>query len=152
MKETGALLAGEMSGHIFFADRYFGYDDAIYAAARMYEIMGAERRPLSAMIADLPPAVATPEIRVDCSDDLKFALVDETKAILSAAGQRINDIDGVRVDFGDSWGLVRASNTQPALVLRFEAPSQGRLAEIRLVMESALKDAAKKLGDGSLRI
>lgn len=140
MKETGAVLAGEMSGHMFFADRYFGYDDAIYAALRVYEIAAAHPGPLSSLLNDLPESVSTPEIRVDCEEEKKFQLVEETKKLLST--YKMTDIDGVRVDFGDGWGLVRASNTQPVLVLRFEAPSSSRLQEIRNVVESALKSAA----------
>jgi phosphomannomutase/phosphoglucomutase len=150
MKESGALLAGEMSGHIFFADRYFGFDDAIYAGVRVYEIASAHNGPVSSLISDLPKMVATPEIRVDCEEDKKFKLVDETKKLL-ASGNKINDIDGVRVDFGDSWGLVRASNTQPVLVLRFEAPSESRLNEVRGVVESALAKAAKAIGHAPLK-
>jgi phosphomannomutase/phosphoglucomutase len=145
MKETGAALAGEMSGHIFFADRYFGFDDAIYAALRVYEISSAIGGPFSTLLSDLPKSFSTPEIRVDCHEDKKFALVEETKKRL-AQKHKINDIDGVRVDFGDSWGLVRASNTQPVLVLRFEAPSAVRLDEIRNSVESVLKDAARAIG------
>src|SRR5262249_1683361 len=114
MKETHAALAGEMSGHIFFADRYFGFADAIYAATRVYGIASAASGPLSSLVADLPKTVATPEIRVDCEEEKKFKLVEETKKRL-APGRKITDIDGVRVDFGDGWGLVRASNTQPVL-------------------------------------
>lgn len=144
MKETHAALAGEMSGHIFFADRYFGYDDAIYAALRVFEISSSSPTPISALLSDLPPSFSTPEIRVDCEEDKKFKLVEETKRRLSQ--YKSNDIDGVRVDFGDSWGLVRASNTQPALVLRFEAPSHARLAEVRTIVETALKGAAQAIG------
>jgi phosphomannomutase/phosphoglucomutase len=145
MKETGALLAGEMSGHVFFADRYYGYDDAIYAAARVYEIACATEGPISRTIADLPPSVSTPEIRVECVEAQKFELVEETKRQLGDA-YPCTAIDGVRVDFGDAWGLVRASNTQPVLVLRFEAPSQNRLLEIRTLFESALFRAARIIG------
>jgi phosphomannomutase/phosphoglucomutase len=145
MKETGAALAGEMSGHIFFADRYFGFDDAIYAAVRVYEIASQTPGPVSSLLADLPPSVSTPEIRVDCEEEKKFILVEETKKKLKQA-YKITDIDGVRVDFGDGWGLVRASNTQPVLVLRFEAPSSARLNEIRTVVESALREAAAAIG------
>lgn len=151
MKETKAALAGEMSGHIFFADRYFGFDDAIYAAARFYEIASGITGPASTLVADLPPMVATPEIRVDCEEDKKFALVEETKRRLVTTGNKINDIDGVRVEFGDSWGLVRASNTQPVLVLRFEAPTQARLNEIRGQVEQELKEAAKTIGHPPIR-
>ncbi len=145
MKETGAALAGEMSGHIFFADRYFGYDDAIYAALRVYEIASDASGPVSSLLSDLPPSVSTPEIRVDCEEEKKFRLVEETKNLLKP-GRKTTDIDGVRVDFGDGWGLVRASNTQPVLVLRFEAPSEVRLNEIRKIVESALVTAAKAIG------
>lgn len=145
MKETGAALAGEMSGHIFFADRYFGYDDAIYAALRVFEIASAHEGRLSELLSDLPPSVSTPEIRVDCLEDKKFALVAAAKKRLSP-GNRITDIDGVRVDFGDSWGLIRASNTQPVLVLRFEAPSQPRLDEIRSLFLKELQQAAAEVG------
>lgn len=146
MKECGAALAGEMSGHIFFADRYFGYDDAIYAAVRVCEIACGTRGPLSRLLEDLPRMVATPEIRVDCEEEKKFRLVEETRNRLSATGGKINDIDGVRVDFGDAWGLVRASNTQPVLVLRFEAPSSERLDQVRTLVETALNDAARAIG------
>ena len=145
MKETKAALAGEMSGHIFFADRYFGYDDAIYAALRVYEISSSNNGPLSNTISDLPKTVSTPEIRVDCEEEKKFKLVEETKRRL-AGKYKINDIDGVRVDFGDSWGLVRASNTQPVLVLRFEAPTEKRLGEAREIVETALREAAQAIG------
>jgi phosphomannomutase/phosphoglucomutase len=145
MKETKAALAGEMSGHIFFADRYFGFDDAIYAAMRVYEIASGISGPFSNLLADLPPSFTTPEIRVDCEEEKKFQLVEETKRRL-AETHKINDIDGVRVEFGDSWGLVRASNTQPVLVLRFEAPSERRLTEVRGVVEAILHEAARKIG------
>lgn len=145
MKETKAALAGEMSGHIFFADRYFGFDDAIYAAVRAYEIASTASGPVSSILADLPPSFSTPEIRVECVEEQKFQLVEETKKRLKN-GHDINDIDGVRVDFGDGWGLLRASNTQPVLVLRFEAVSEKRLKELRLKFETALADAAKSIG------
>lgn len=145
MKEEKALLAGEMSGHIFFADRYFGYDDAIYAAARLLEIVAAEKKPLSALLADVPRTYATPEIRVDCADDAKFAVVDKVLAHYREKYE-VLDIDGARVDFGDgAWGLCRASNTQPVLVLRFEAKTETRLAEIRADVEGVVVDAGGKL-------
>lgn len=147
MKETGAMLAGEMSGHIFFADRYFGYDDAIYAGVRVYEIACAAKGPFSSVLSDLEQTVNTPEIRVDCIEEKKFALVEGTKAKLRALGKgNVNDIDGIRIDFGDGWGLVRASNTQPVIVLRFESKTQGRLDEIRSGVESALQATAKEIG------
>jgi len=135
MKEEKAALAGEMSGHMFFADRYFGYDDAIYASCRLIEILAKTGRPLSTLLADLPPTVSTPEIRVDCPDDVKFQVVEEAKKQL-AREHKIIDIDGVRVLFPEGWGLIRASNTQPALVLRFEATSEAALQKIREVVES----------------
>lgn len=151
MKEEKAVLAGEMSGHIFFADRYFGFDDAIYAATRVYEIASAANSPLSELLTDLPVSVSTPEIRIDCIEEKKFQLVAETKALLSRLPYKTTDIDGVRVDFGDGWGLVRASNTQPVLVLRFEAPSQPRLDEIRSTVEQALHAAAKAINHPAIR-
>lgn len=150
MKETKAALAGEMSGHIFFADRYFGFDDAIYAALRVYEIASAASGPVSSLTSDLPPSVSTPEIRLDCDEEKKFKLVEEAKKRLTP-GRKITDIDGIRVDFGDGWGLIRASNTQPVLVLRFEAPSQGRLDEIRGIFEKALDEAAQAIGHPPVR-
>ena len=135
MKEEKAALAGEMSGHMFFADRYFGYDDAVYASCRLIEILAKTGRPLSTLLADLPPTVSTPEIRVDCPDEVKFQVVEEAKKQL-AREYTIIDIDGVRVLFPEGWGLIRASNTQPALVLRFEATSEAALKRIREVVES----------------
>ena len=138
MKEEKSALAGEMSGHMFFADRYFGYDDAGYASCRLIEILAKAGRPLSTLLADLPPTVSTPEIRVDCPDDVKFKVVEEAKKQL-AREHKIIDIDGVRVLFPDGWGLIRASNTQPALVLRFEATSEPALKRIREIVESQVK-------------
>jgi phosphomannomutase / phosphoglucomutase len=138
MKEEKAALAGEMSGHMFFADRYFGYDDAIYASCRLIEILAKAGKPLSTLLADLPPTFSTPEIRVDCPDDIKFTVVEEAKKQL-AREHKIIDIDGVRVLFSEGWGLIRASNTQPALVLRFEATSEAALQRIRDIVESQVK-------------
>jgi phosphomannomutase/phosphoglucomutase len=145
MKETSAALAGEMSGHIFFADRYFGYDDAIYAALRIFEIASSSGQPVSKLLQDLPPAFNTPEIRIDCVEELKFSLVDEVKESLSKKYD-VNTIDGVRIEFGDSWGLVRASNTQPVIVMRFEAPSEKRLEEIQSLVQAVVQESAKKIG------
>jgi phosphomannomutase/phosphoglucomutase len=142
MKEEKAVLAGEMSGHLFFADRYFGYDDAIYAAARLLEILSTSGTSLSALLADVPRTFTTPEIRVDCPDDRKFRVVEEVKARFARTHQII-DIDGVRVPFADGWGLIRASNTQPVLVLRFEAQTEERLREIRALVEGALEEAKR---------
>jgi phosphomannomutase/phosphoglucomutase len=140
MKETKALLAGEMSGHMFFADRYFGYDDALYASCRLLEIVSKTGKSVSQLLEDVPKSYTTPEIRVECPDAEKFALVDRLKEDFSKE-YNVIDVDGVRVVFDDGWGLVRASNTQPALVLRFEAQSKERLDEIRALVEGAIERA-----------
>jgi len=140
MKETRAELAGEMSGHMFFADRYYGFDDALYAACRLMEIVAQSGRPLSSQLADLPATVSTPEIRFDCPDELKFGVVQEAARELSARHQTI-DVDGVRVLFPRGWGLVRASNTQPILVMRFEAPTAALLAQYRAEVEEVVERA-----------
>ena len=140
MKEEGALLAGEMSGHLFFKDRYHGYDDAIYASLRLLEIVASAGQPLSTLLKDVPVTHSTPEIRVDCPDDQKFGVVDRVLAHFRATHD-VLDVDGARVSFDGGWGLVRASNTQPALVLRFEAQSAERLAEIRAEVERVLDQA-----------
>ncbi len=142
MKETHAELAGEMSGHIFFADRYYGFDDALYSACRLMEIVAASGQPLSHQLADLPSTVVTPEIRFDCPDELKFAVVSEAIAVLRAR-HKTEDVDGVRVLFPHGWGLVRASNTQPVLVMRFEATTPELLEEYRREIE-AVVEAAKQ--------
>jgi phosphomannomutase/phosphoglucomutase len=140
MAETGAVLAGEMSGHMFFKHRWYGFDDAIYASLRLAELLSANPEPISTWLADLPPVVSTPEIRVDTPDEIKFEVVDRVKEAF-AGKYDVVDVDGVRVTFKDGWGLVRASNTQPALVLRFEAESQARLDEIRDLVEGAIEKA-----------
>jgi phosphomannomutase / phosphoglucomutase len=157
MKEQKALLAGEMSGHLFFADRYYGYDDAIYASCRLIEILVKQKKPLSSLLADIPQTVVTPEIRVDCSDDQKFLLVESVKERLMKVAnaqdpntsalpiREIITLDGIRVRFDEGWGLVRASNTQPALVLRFEASSQAALSEIKDYLERQLSDVIAEL-------
>ncbi len=139
LKETNALLAGELSGHMFFKDRYFGYDDAIYASLRLLEIIANSDRPFSALLADLPKTVSTPEIRIDCPDDRKFTIAERAKEYFRKHYDII-DIDGVRVQFPEGWGLIRASNTQPALVLRFEAQSAEKLTEYCALVESKLKE------------
>ncbi len=144
MKEEKALLAGEMSGHMFFNDRYFGYDDALYAAARLYEILAQTGKTPCELLSDLPPSFSTPEIRVDCPDEKKFEVVDIARQDLVKQGLNVNTIDGVRVEFPDGWGLVRASNTQPVLVFRFEATSEKRLNEIRELVEGTVKRAIGK--------
>ena len=139
MKEEKALLAGEMSGHMFFADRYFGYDDAVYASCRLLEILTDTGKTISQLLSGIPKTYSTPEIRVDCPDDKKFSIVKKATEFFRER-YPIIDIDGVRILFDDGWGLVRASNTQPALVLRFEAMSASRLAEMRHLVESTLED------------
>jgi len=143
MKETRAELAGEMSGHMFFADRYYGFDDALYAACRLMEIVAWSGRPLSAQLADLPKTVATPEIRVDCDDERKFEVVKRVTEQYRKTHQ-IVDVDGVRMLFPHGWGLVRASNTQPVLVLRFEASTPELLAQYQSEVESAVAQAARQ--------
>jgi len=138
LKEEKALLAGEMSGHMFFAHRYLGYDDATYAACRLLEIVSRTSNPVSTYLADLPKMINTPEIRVPCPDDKKFKLVEKVKEELSKDHEVIT-VDGVRVKFPDGWGLLRASNTGPLLVLRFEAENQKRLDEIRALVEGTLE-------------
>jgi phosphomannomutase/phosphoglucomutase len=135
MKETGAALAGEMSGHIFFADRFYGFDDATYAGARVLEILSHTDKSLSELLADLPETFSTPELRVPCPEEKKFAVV---KAITEEFRQtnEVIDIDGARILFEHGWGLVRASNTQAILVLRFEADSEENLQEIRQIIET----------------
>jgi len=138
MKEEGAPLAGEMSGHMFFSDGYFGYDDALYAAARLLGILSRTPRKLSEIASEIPKYLATPEIRIDCPDEEKFRVV---RGVADHFRERypVIEIDGVRVQFGDGWGLVRASNTQPVLVLRFEARTPERLGEIAREVVSVLE-------------
>jgi len=137
MRRTGALLAGEMSGHLFFADRYYGFDDATYAALRLAGIVSRSPVPVSAMLGGWPETVSTPELRVDCPDAVKFAVVERAVAHFRE-GCEMDLTDGVRLVFPDGWALLRASNTQPALVLRFEADTPARLAEIRRLVEAPL--------------
>lgn len=139
LNEARALLAGELTGHMFFKERYFGYDDAIYASVRLLEILANSDRPLSALLADLPKTVSTPEIRIACPDERKFIIADLAKDYFRKHYDII-DIDGVRVQFPDGWGLIRASNTQPALVLRFEARTADQLNAYRAIVENKLKD------------
>ncbi|MEN6507877.1 MAG: phosphomannomutase/phosphoglucomutase [Smithella sp.] len=138
MKEEKAVLGGEMSGHLFFADRYFGYDDAIYAAARLLEILSQTTQKISELLSDIPRTYATPEIRVDCDDDKKAEVVERIKAHYRNTPDVV-DIDGVRIPFKDGWALVRCSNTQPVIVLRFEASTAESLKIIRNEVESLLE-------------
>ena len=146
MRETHAQLAGEMSGHIFFKHRYFGFDDAVYSSARLLEILTHEKRPLSALLSDVPRTFASPEIRFDVPEEKKFAMVRRATEVLRAAGHSIIDVDGVRVTFADGWGLIRASNTQPILVLRFEAKTEGRLREIQSLIENTVRQVQREVG------
>jgi len=138
MHETGAPIAGEMSGHMFFAEGYYGFDDALYGAARLLRIVADSGRRIHEMLADVPRFVSTPELRVACPDDRKFAIVDEAKKHFAAIHDVI-DVDGVRVLFGDGWGLIRASNTEPVLVMRFEARTRAHLDVIKSEMEGWLR-------------
>ncbi|MCL6414298.1 phosphomannomutase/phosphoglucomutase [Aestuariirhabdus sp. Z084] len=141
MKETGALLAGEMSGHIFFKERWYGFDDGLYSAARLLEILGVESRPAGELFASFPEGLSTPEINIDVTEENKFALVDKLVQ-LGRDGKfgkgSITDIDGLRVDYPVGWGLVRASNTTPVLVLRFEADSKGALDKLQALFKQQL--------------
>jgi len=145
MRETGALLGGEMSGHVFFKERYFGFDDGIYSGARLLEVLARSGKTVSELLSDLPPSFSTPEIRIDCPDDVKFRVAERVTAQFRAEGASIVDIDGVRVNFGRGWGLLRASNTQPVLVMRFEAESPALLDEYRSRVESAVAAARSAL-------
>ncbi len=154
MKEEGAVLAGEMSGHMFFSDRYFGYDDAIYASCRLVEILAHSQRSLSALLSDLPKTYSTPEIRVDCPDAVKFKVVESLKTRFQDSTssrspfpiQEVNTVDGIRITFSNGWGLVRASNTQPALVLRYEADSQDGLSKIKDFIETLTHQTIQQTG------
>ena len=145
MKEEGALLAGEMSGHIFFGHRWFGFDDGIYSSARLLELVSRTDRPVSSLLADVPRTFSTPEIRVDCPEEKKFEVVRRAQEFFAARYQAVT-VDGVRVTFPDGWGLVRASNTQPLLVLRFEAKTPERLAEIQGLVAGKVEELKRQVG------
>ncbi|MGO9018430.1 MAG: phosphomannomutase/phosphoglucomutase [Syntrophobacteraceae bacterium] len=138
MKEVDAQLAGEMSGHIFFKDRYFGFDDGIYASCRLLEILSGTGKRIPELLDGVPATHTTPEIRVECPDEIKFEVVDRAKREFKEKNLKVIDTDGARITFPDGWGLVRASNTQPVLVLRFEAETLDRLGEIRDLIESTI--------------
>lgn len=144
IKETGALFGGEMSGHMFFADRYFGYDDAIYTSMRLLEILSKNGKPylIERLLKDVPKSISTPEIRIECPDDIKFKVVEKAKE--EFRDYPLNEIDGMRIHFNKGWGLIRASNTQPALVLRFESEDEDSLKEIRELVEGRLKAVMKR--------
>ncbi|MDR3557618.1 MAG: phosphomannomutase/phosphoglucomutase [Syntrophobacteraceae bacterium] len=135
MKEVGAQLAGEMSGHMFFKDGYFGFDDGIFASCRLLEILASSGKRIPELLSGVPAMHSTPEIRVECPDEIKFAVVESAKREFKEKNLEVIDIDGARINFPDGWGLVRASNTQPVLVLRFEAETSDRLKEIGELIE-----------------
>jgi phosphomannomutase/phosphoglucomutase len=143
LKELNAELAGEMSGHIFFAHRYYGFDDALHASARLVEILSSNEQSMSELLSDLPEMCSTPEIRVDCPDEVKFTVVE--KAQKSFDEFEVNTMDGVRITFEHGWGLVRASNTQPALVMRFEAETQQQLDSYQSLVEGKIEEIKKSL-------
>ena len=145
MREEHALLAGEMSGHIFFKHRYYGFDDGVYSSARLLELLARADRPLSRLLDDVPRTYSSPEIRFDFAEEKKFAAVERAKEVLRRHGRTI-EIDGVRVLVEGGWGLVRASNTQPLLVLRYEAVSEQRLGEIRALIEGTVEEIRRDLG------
>lgn len=145
MKEENSLLAGEMSGHMFFADRYYGFDDAVYSAQRLVEIVARKRDvPVSRYLEDWPKTYNTPELRMDCPEKIKFEVVKKAQEYFRAEYD-IVDVDGVRITFKDGWALLRASNTQPVLVLRFEAESEQRLNQFRELIENPLKNWIEEL-------
>jgi phosphomannomutase/phosphoglucomutase len=144
MKEMHAPLAGEMSGHLFFADEYLGYDDALYATCRFVRLLAAQEKSLIELVDELPRYYSTPETRVNCPEEIKFAIVSQMTAYFKERYDAI-DIDGVRILFGDGWGLLRASNTQPVLVLRFEAQTPERLQEIQKIVLSKLNEIAPEI-------
>ena len=145
MKETGALLAGEMSGHIFFKERWLGFDDGLYTAARLLEIFAKSDQPVSVLFDAIPDDVSTPELNIEVPDTEKFAIVERVASIIQAEGLPLSTIDGVRVDLESGWGLIRCSNTTPNLVLRFEAESTEALETIQSTMLTALKKAEPTL-------
>jgi phosphomannomutase/phosphoglucomutase len=144
MHQTHAPIAGEMSGHMFFAEGFYGFDDALYGAARLLRIVADSGKSVRELLADVPRFVSTPEIRVDCPDDKKFGIVEEAKKYFGAKYQVLT-VDGVRVLFGDGWGLIRASNTQPVIVMRFEARTSEQLERIQSEMQGWLRSKGVKV-------
>ncbi len=144
MHETHAPLAGEMSGHMFFAEGYYGFDDALYAGARLLKIIADSGKSLKELLADVPRFVSTPEIRVECPDNLKFGIVEKATKHFSE-GHEVITVDGVRVQYPDGWGLIRASNTQPVIVMRFEAKTAEHLAKIQNEMQGWLREQGVKV-------
>lgn len=147
LKEVKADLAGEMSGHMFFAHRYYGFDDALHASARLVEILSNTTQRVSEFLADLPQTVSTPELRVDCPDEIKFTVAERAKDLFPEFNT--NALDGVRVTFPHGWGLVRASNTQACLVMRFEADTQAHLTEYQRIVEDRIRQLREQLGAGA---
>ncbi|MGP3790209.1 phosphomannomutase/phosphoglucomutase [Pseudomonas sp. B392_1p] len=145
MKETGALLAGEMSGHIFFKERWFGFDDGIYAAARLLEILSLEQQAAEPLFAAFPDDVSTPEINIPVTEDSKFKIIAALQRDAQWGDAQLTTLDGLRIDYPHGWGLVRASNTTPVLVLRFEAETAGELARIQAVFREQLHKVVPKL-------
>jgi phosphomannomutase/phosphoglucomutase len=134
-----------MSGHIFFANRWFGFDDGIYSSARLVELLSRTDAPLSSLLADVPRTFASPEIRVECPEEKKFEVVRRAQEWFSSRYETVT-VDGVRITFPDGWGLVRASNTQPLLVLRFEAVSEQRLKEIEQLVMDRVEALKREVG------
>jgi phosphomannomutase/phosphoglucomutase len=145
MKEEHAVLAGEMSGHIFFAHRWFGFDDGVYSSARLLELLSRTDAPMSSLLADVPRTESTPELRVDCPEEKKFEVVRRAQEWFASRYEAVT-VDGVRVVFPDGWGLVRASNTQPLLVLRFEATTKARLDEIQKLVRGKVDELLREVG------
>ena len=145
MKQTGSLLAGEMSGHIFIKERWYGFDDGIYSAARLLEILSKASQSAEALFAAFPNDISTPEINIDVTDEGKFSIIDALQRDADWGEANLTTIDGVRVDYASGWGLVRASNTTPVLVLRFEAESAAELQRIKDVFRAQLLRVAPEL-------
>lgn len=145
LQETGAALAGEMSGHIFFKHRYYGFDDAAYCSARLAEIVSKHEGPFSSLLGDLPPTVSTPEIRVDCPEEIKFEIASKAPELFS--DYQVDTTDGARISFEDGWGLVRASNTQPVLVLRFEATNEEALNSYQKLVTDRIEKLRSELSN-----
>jgi phosphomannomutase / phosphoglucomutase len=143
LKELNADLAGEMSGHIFFKHRYYGFDDAIYSSARFAEIVSHSSKQVSEMLSDLPKMVSTPEIRVDCPEEIKFKIIEEAQKAFPE--YVVNPLDGARISFSDGWGLVRASNTQPVLVMRFEATNHAKLEEYQKLVTERIEEIKRRV-------
>ncbi|AEH22329.1 phosphoglucomutase/phosphomannomutase alpha/beta/alpha domain III [Thermodesulfobacterium geofontis OPF15] len=145
MKEEKALLAGEMSGHIFFADKWFGFDDGVYASLRLIEILSQNNIPLSEYLKDIPKMYSTPEIRKECPDEVKFKVVERLIKKFKNEGLNVIDVDGARIEFKEGWALVRASNTQPVLVLRFEAETEEFLKRLQDIVYKSLEEILKEV-------